>query len=113
MNERIPTDDEIIAGDVTTEQFLEAVRRIDEIEVWVDKIEDDLGDSQRRVADLERQLAEHKRISFLIGSIFYHGGFVAETQNERDLAALMRKTGYFFEDEESLFAARPDTQEES
>jgi hypothetical protein len=38
----------------------------------------------------------------LLGSIFYHGNFVAETCNEREVQALLEKYGYFFKTEEAL-----------
>ena len=43
-----------------------------------------------------------ERVCELIGSIFYYGKFHAETPNEFELEALLRKLGYFFESEEQL-----------
>ena len=42
---------------------------------------------------------------------FLSGNFVAETVNERNLEALLRKLGYFFEDEETLLATLNHTGE--
>jgi len=46
--------------------------------------------------------ADCQRVLELIGSIFYHGNFKAETANERELETLLRKLGYFFETEDEL-----------
>lgn len=43
--------------------------------------------------------ADSKRALELLGSIFYCGNFVAETRNEQELETLMRKHGYFIENE--------------
>jgi len=48
---------------------------------------------------------DHKKIAHLIGTIFYYGGFVAETYNERELQALLIKTGNFYNTEDELFEA--------
>jgi hypothetical protein len=45
-----------------------------------------------------------RRVCELIGSIYYYGKFRAETANERELEALLRKLGYFFESEEQLMS---------
>jgi len=42
------------------------------------------------------------RICQLIGSIFFHGNFRAETENERELETLLRQEGFFFESEDQL-----------
>ena len=59
------------------------------------------------IADLRQQLAaaeEYKRdaeryrkIANLIGNIFVHGNFKAETYNERELEKLLREVGCFWE----------------
>jgi len=51
-----------------------------------------------------RLLGDFERVCELIGSIYYYGNFRAETANERELEALLRKLGYFFENEEQLMA---------
>lgn len=38
-----------------------------------------------------------RRIAWLIGSIFVHGGFKAETGNERELEKLLRENGTFWD----------------
>lgn len=43
--------------------------------------------------------ADSKRAFELLGSIFYCGNFIAETRNEQELEMLMRKHGYFIENE--------------
>lgn len=40
------------------------------------------------------ELTRLHKISHLIGSIFIHGGFVAETSAERELEALLKEAGY-------------------
>ena len=54
-------------------------------------------------ADREK-IADYQEVCFLIGSIFFHGDFRAETTNERELEKLLRKLGYFFESEDELLA---------
>ncbi len=49
-------------------------------------------------------LGDYQRVCELIGSIYFYGNFRAETANERELEALLRKLGYFFDSEEQLMA---------
>ena len=54
------------------------------------------------------------RVAELIGSIFFYGGFKAETHNERELEKELRELGYFFESESELMAKlHPDANVES
>lgn len=48
-------------------------------------------------ADLEAENARLRKIAWLIGSIFVHGNFKAETSNERELETLLRENGTFWE----------------
>jgi hypothetical protein len=41
--------------------------------------------------------ARYRRIAWLIGSIYVHGGFKAETYNERELEGLLREIGCFWD----------------
>lgn len=50
-------------------------------------------------------LSDLKQVAHLIGSIFFYGDFRAETHNERELEALLRKRGYFYETESQVMAA--------
>lgn len=43
----------------------------------------------------KRELGDLVEIARLIGSIFTHGNFKAETYNERELEKLLRKNGYY------------------
>jgi hypothetical protein len=45
---------------------------------------------------------DYRRVCELIGAIYYYGNFRAETVNERELEALLRKLGYFFDSEDKL-----------
>lgn len=45
----------------------------------------------------EAEIERLRRISWLIGNIFVHGGFVAETVNERELESLLRQQGTFWD----------------
>ncbi|VVD95691.1 hypothetical protein PIN31009_01863 [Pandoraea iniqua] len=45
------------------------------------------------------------QIAWLIASIFVHGGFKAETHNERELERLLRENGTFFDSIEEYDAA--------
>ena len=55
-----------------------------------------------RDVDSTRLLGDFRRVCELIGSIYFHGNFKAETANERELESLLRKLGYFFDNEEQL-----------
>lgn len=46
----------------------------------------------------------YRRVCGLIGSIFFYGNFKAETHNERELEAALRRLGYFFESEDQLIS---------
>ena len=48
-------------------------------------------------ADLEDEVARLRKIAWLIGSIFVHGNFKAETYNERELEKMLRENGTFWE----------------
>ena len=50
-----------------------------------------------RLKELVLAEARYRRITWLIGSIFVHGNFTAETANERELESLLRATGNFWE----------------
>jgi hypothetical protein len=43
------------------------------------------------------EVARLKHIANLVGSIFVHGDFKAETYNERELEKLLREQGCFYE----------------
>ena len=49
------------------------------------------------IDSLRKDAARLQQIAFLIGNIFAHGNFVAETFNERELEKLLRKNGTFWE----------------
>ncbi len=46
--------------------------------------------------------ADLERIAHLIGAIFYYGNFVIETPAERELAQLLEKTGFQYDNEMSI-----------
>lgn len=50
----------------------------------------------------EEEQKDFKEIARLIGSIYFYGNFKAETFNEKELEKLLRKYGYFFENEKEL-----------
>ena len=58
--------------------------------VWIKRLE------QAR-ADLEAEVQRLQRIAWLIGEIFVHGNFKAETHNESELEKLLRENGTFWE----------------
>jgi hypothetical protein len=43
-----------------------------------------------------------KRVFELLASIFFHGNFIAETPNEKELQKILERNGYFFTDEDEL-----------
>lgn len=50
--------------------------------------------------------SDYKRIALLISSIFYYGGFKAETPNERELQALLEKVNLWPTNEALIVARR-------
>lgn len=50
-----------------------------------------------RASSSRAEVERLRRIAFLIGSIFVHGEFKAETFNERELERLLREQGTFFD----------------
>ncbi|MFU1938857.1 hypothetical protein ACLQ8Z_03415 [Bordetella hinzii] len=63
---------------------------------------------QQRARDVERL----RRIAWLIGCIFVHGNFKAETFNERELEKLLRENGTFWDSLEQFDAALSAAQAE-
>jgi hypothetical protein len=55
------------------------------------------------------ELARFHKISHLLGSIFVHGGFIAETTAERELEALLKETGYRYSTQDEAAAAVTNT----
>ena len=53
----------------------------------------------------EKDAARLRRIAWLIGSIYVHGNFKAETANESELELLLRENGTFWETLHSFDAA--------
>lgn len=61
------------------------------------------------VGDVPKDSERLKQIAWLIGSIYVHSGFKAETQNEVELEKLLRENGTFWESLSDFDAAK-DTQ---
>jgi len=94
------------------------------------ELPDRISASQERIAELESGIeaanrtatqliqensalaaenAELKEIARLIGSIFFYGGFKAETYNEKKLETLLRKIGFLFENESQVITEEQAT----
>jgi hypothetical protein len=76
-----------------------------------------LESADKRIKELEAQLAECQKgterlnkIAWLIGNIFVHGNFVAETFNEDTLEKLLRENGTFWESLADYEAARKESE---
>lgn len=66
-------------------------------------------------AAVDERVADYKHIAYLIGSIYMAGGFVAETEAERELETLLVKTGHRYKtwnESEAGFAALSTTTKE-
>lgn len=50
------------------------------------------------------EIYAQKRVCELVGSIYFYGGFKAETKNEKELAELLSKLGYMYKNEDELIA---------
>ena len=80
---------------------------------WQHQIETPYAELSEKEKDSDREQVEKfwpliedlDQISYLIGNIYFHGNFVAETPNEKALEILLRKHGYFFETEDQMIAA--------
>lgn len=51
------------------------------------------------------ELIRLRKIALLIGNIFVHGNFIAETANERELEELLRENGTFYDNLEEFDVA--------
>jgi hypothetical protein len=71
------------------------------LELWDDRVKQVIPNTGIGVED---ELRRFVRVAELIGSIFYHGDFKAETSNEMELERELRALGYFFESEAELIA---------
>jgi hypothetical protein len=60
---------------------------------------------------LVKEAARLNRVAFLVGNIFVHGGFKAETYNERELEKLLRENGTFWESIADFDAAMNEVKE--
>lgn len=83
-----------------------------QINAWVAQfVVSTSSDVARQPAGEQTELAVYKRIAWLIGSIYVHGNFKAETCNERELESLLRSVGCFWESlarfDADLLAAAP------
>lgn len=58
--------------------------------------------------DIQPGTAILREIAHTVGSIFFHGGFSAETVNERKLESLLRESGYWYDSEEAILAPSPE-----
>ncbi len=65
---------------------------------------------ERELTALRKEAAGLKRIAWLIGSIYVHGNFKAETMNERELESLLRANGTFWESLADFDAALARTE---
>jgi hypothetical protein len=59
-------------------------------------------------AEVVERFADYSKIAHLIGSIFFAGDFKAETANERELEALLVKTGHRYASWNEISAFRAD-----
>lgn len=50
------------------------------------------------------EIAAQRKVCELVGSIYFYGGFHAETPNEAELATLLDKLGYLYKSEDELIA---------
>ena len=55
---------------------------------------------------LQSEVERLQHIAFLIGNIYYYGGFKAETGNERELEALLIAGGFRYRTEDEVLEAR-------
>jgi len=55
-----------------------------------------------RLDAAELDAARYRHIALLIGSIFFHGDFKAETYNERELEKCLRDVGCFWETQQAM-----------
>jgi hypothetical protein len=75
--------------------------------------ENDALKAQSVDAALRKDAERFKRIAELVSSIYAHGGFFAETRNERELEAELRAAGMFFKTPQEYSAAMSAQQGES
>lgn len=111
----VHTPDEIDALDaMPREPVIDQVRRLSHASEELGRLvhskqpQADKDGGQQRAGDVERL----RRIAWLIGCIFVHGNFKAETFNERELEKLLRENGTFWDSLEQFDAALSAPQAE-
>jgi hypothetical protein len=65
----------------------------------------DEHEAQQQEPSAAKDAARYRRIAWLIGSIYVHGGFKAETYNERELEGLLREVGCFWDSIPDFYSA--------
>lgn len=50
----------------------------------------------------DAEIFAQKRVCELVSSIYFYGGFYAETHNEKELYELLNKLGYIYKNEDEL-----------
>ena len=63
---------------------------------------------EKENAALRKDAEKYRKIAELIGTIFVHGNFKAETSNERELEKLLREVGCFWETLAEFDAAKEE-----
>lgn len=82
------------------EQQVPVIRQRDVAEQLARRLTKEKDDAEARVKELEE-------IARLIGSIFYHGNFKAETWNERELESRLKSAGFWFTSTEECLPRDP------
>lgn len=54
------------------------------------------------------EVKDFVELMLTLGSIFYYGGFVAETGNELRVQEILEKYGFFFKTEDEIIEKRRD-----
>lgn len=85
----------IVKSKPTYKRFIDGTPLDNDVPVWMADFA--MQHATQARADLEAENARLRKIAWLIGSIFVHGNFKAETGNERELEKLLRENGTFWE----------------
>ena len=59
----------------------------------------------------DAEIYAQRRVCEIVSSIYFYGGFKAETHNEKQLAELLSKLGYMYKDENELLAKLKDVKQ--
>ena len=84
------------------EQSFETIEKLNALVGEIEQKNNHIAEQEAKIEHLAAENERLQQIAWLIGVIFVHGDFVAETINERRLEQLLRENGTFWETSQQL-----------